>query len=132
MGCTLCAKNCPVNAISGKLKEKHSINAELCIECGVCGRLCARGAVVKADGKPAEKLAKDKWLKPSINVTQCTGCSLCVEVCPNYCLALTEPKFHGDIRTVAALKPDAKCMGCCICEKNCPIEAITMIVPAKE
>ncbi|MDA3780810.1 MAG: 4Fe-4S binding protein [Bacteroidales bacterium] len=39
-GCTVCAVNCPVNAISGKRKEVHFINQEQCIKCGVCFSKC--------------------------------------------------------------------------------------------
>ena len=129
MGCTLCAKNCPVKAISGALKEKHTIDASRCIECGVCGKLCARGAVVKSDGSAAEKLAKNLWPKPEIDTVQCTGCSMCVENCPEYCLEISGPKFHGDIRTVAIMTAPEKCIGCGICADNCPVEAIKMVKP---
>lgn len=44
-GCTLCSKKCPVNAISGKLKETHIIDAEKCIKCGQCKEVCRFGAV---------------------------------------------------------------------------------------
>ncbi len=45
-GCTLCARNCPVNAISGKVKEKHIIDPDVCIKCGKCYESCKFGAVV--------------------------------------------------------------------------------------
>ena len=46
-GCTLCAKNCASNAISGKLKEVHLIDHALCIKCGKCITSCTFGAVFK-------------------------------------------------------------------------------------
>lgn len=44
-GCTLCARKCPVNAISGKLKEAHIIDREACIQCGKCQETCRFGAI---------------------------------------------------------------------------------------
>ncbi|MDD4315810.1 MAG: NADH-quinone oxidoreductase subunit NuoF [Clostridia bacterium] len=46
-GCTLCAKKCPVGAISGKVKERHIIDVDKCIKCGVCKDVCKFGAVIK-------------------------------------------------------------------------------------
>lgn len=44
-GCSLCAKKCPVGAISGQLKNPYEINTELCIKCGNCLTACCFGAV---------------------------------------------------------------------------------------
>ncbi|MBE5970101.1 MAG: NADH-quinone oxidoreductase subunit NuoF [Lachnospiraceae bacterium] len=46
-GCTLCAKNCPANAITGTVKEPHVIDPDKCIKCGVCMSNCKFGAIVK-------------------------------------------------------------------------------------
>lgn len=46
-GCTLCARNCPVNAISGEVKSAHTIDVNKCIKCGKCIATCRFGAVVR-------------------------------------------------------------------------------------
>ena len=45
IGCTLCAKNCPVGAISGKTRERHVIDQSKCIKCGLCHNVCKFNAV---------------------------------------------------------------------------------------
>ena len=44
-GCTLCARNCPVHAISGTVKQPHVIDPAKCIKCGVCVSNCKFGAI---------------------------------------------------------------------------------------
>jgi len=44
-GCVVCAKNCPVNAITGERKKVHFINQEICIKCGVCFNKCKFEAI---------------------------------------------------------------------------------------
>ena len=44
-GCSKCARNCPVEAISGKIKEPFIINTEKCIKCGACESACPFGAI---------------------------------------------------------------------------------------
>ncbi len=44
-GCTLCARNCPADAITGAVKETHEIDQDLCIKCGKCFEVCRFDAV---------------------------------------------------------------------------------------
>jgi len=44
-GCTVCARNCPVEAISGERRQLHVIDAETCIRCGICQQVCNFNAI---------------------------------------------------------------------------------------
>ena len=47
IGCTKCARNCPVSCIDGKVKEIHVIRQDACIKCGTCQEVCPVGAVIR-------------------------------------------------------------------------------------
>ena len=46
-GCTACARKCPVNAISGSVKNPHTIDTSKCIKCGACISTCKFNAIIK-------------------------------------------------------------------------------------
>ncbi len=46
-GCTLCARTCPNDAITGSVKEPHVINQDKCVKCGACMEKCRFGAIYK-------------------------------------------------------------------------------------
>jgi NADH:ubiquinone oxidoreductase subunit F (NADH-binding) len=45
IGCTRCARNCPVDAITGAPRENHVIDPEICIRCGICATVCPVSAI---------------------------------------------------------------------------------------
>jgi NADH:ubiquinone oxidoreductase subunit F (NADH-binding) len=45
VGCGLCAKNCPTNAIFGELRKQHTIAQNKCVRCGLCAKNCPVGAI---------------------------------------------------------------------------------------
>lgn len=46
IGCGKCERNCPVEAISGTIREKHVINTDVCLKCGACALVCPTHAIV--------------------------------------------------------------------------------------
>ncbi|MFP4346486.1 MAG: NADH-ubiquinone oxidoreductase-F iron-sulfur binding region domain-containing protein [Anaerolineales bacterium] len=49
IGCGICARNCPVEAIEGAPRERHAIDDEICIRCGICEQVCPVEAVMQGN-----------------------------------------------------------------------------------
>ena len=126
VGCTLCKKVCPVDAITGALKQRHHIRPIRCVDCGVCGRACPKSAVLDGSRKPVMKLPREEWPKPVIAQSACSACLICVEACTFDCLAVTKPAFRGDLNVCTYLADSGACVGCGICAEACPLRAIAM------
>jgi NADH:ubiquinone oxidoreductase subunit F (NADH-binding)/(2Fe-2S) ferredoxin/Pyruvate/2-oxoacid:ferredoxin oxidoreductase delta subunit len=45
-GCTVCARNCPTNAISGERRQTHVIDPDVCVRCGICMQVCNFNAII--------------------------------------------------------------------------------------
>lgn len=126
IGCSACAKICPVLAISGEPKQRYEINIRRCVSCGVCRRVCPKNAVLDGHGNPCKNIPRKNWKKPSIDTKLCSACGICVTWCRAEALRISPPAFHGDIHVFAQLHEPAKCVSCALCEENCPLGAITM------
>ena len=125
-GCTVCSKFCPVFAITGEQKSRHTINKKRCIACGVCGRVCPQNAITDSAGKTCVTIKRSQWPKPVIDTEVCSACSICVNDCTSGALQISMPKFKGDIKVFAELSQMQLCTGCAVCETHCPLKAIRM------
>ena len=125
-GCTVCAKLCPVHAISGEKGMRHTVNRRRCVGCGVCGRTCPAGAVFDGGGNRCVQVKRPAWAKPVIDTKTCTACSICVADCTPGALQISRPGFRGDINVHAELAKPEKCVGCGICKLHCPMGAVKM------
>ena len=124
-----CKKICPAGAISGTPKKLHVIDDALCIECGACGKVCSKVAVMDNLGNLCTLVKKSTWEKPQIDNTKCMSCSICVDTCPTICLAMSGA-MGLDKHPKPYIQDDKACIGCGFCAVECPVDAITMVKPA--
>ncbi len=128
-GCGACVRICPTRAITGKKKDVHRVDGNLCIECGACGRICPSAAVKDRFGNVCVMVKRSQWKRPAFAGDTCMSCSMCIDACPVHCLALSEAGKPKDPHGYPWLKDEKACIGCGFCEAECPVGAVTMVVP---
>lgn len=128
-GCGACVRICPTRAITGKKKDVHRVDGDLCIECGACGRICPSAAVKDRFGRICVMVKRSQWKRPAFTDDTCMSCSLCIDACPVHCLALSEAKGPRNLHGYPWLKDERACIGCGFCEVECPVGAVTLVIP---
>jgi formate hydrogenlyase subunit 6/NADH:ubiquinone oxidoreductase subunit I len=129
IGCSVCKKICPADAIQGEKGKLHKIIPETCYECSACGRICPQSAVKDTEGKFIERIRiRKNWPKPFIDRAKCMSCNICIDACPRNCLELHYTMEPTDKKSHPVLARSRDCIGCKFCATACPVEAIVMKV----
>lgn len=124
IGCTVCAKKCPVPCIDGDVKVLHVIRSGECIDCGVCASYCPVDCIHNERGIIEKKIdPKDRPIAV-VNEENCTGCEWCVDVCPFDCLEMVPYEDQDVVHTaqMAFVSRNVRpkdCVGCKLCEEVC-------------
>lgn len=129
IGCTICAKKCPVPCIDGDVKVLHVIKPEDCIDCGVCASYCPVDCIENEHGIIEKKIENKMRPIAVVREENCTGCEWCVDVCPFDCLEMIDAE-DGGIFKVARNIREKDCVGCKLCEEVCiQKDAIVILWP---
>jgi Pyruvate/2-oxoacid:ferredoxin oxidoreductase delta subunit len=114
---------CPTRAIIGRRKNKHRIDSEKCIDCGVCGRVCGHHAIEDENGVTQARQILREWLAPVWDYQICTSCNACIRSCPAKCIESASAEV-GDYRALPRLRRINLCIACGACATACKFEAI--------
>ena len=132
VGCSVCMRVCPVDAIAGKPKERHRIEPDFCLDCGACGRICPHASVKDPQGVVTQRIhIRSRWPKPVFDYQRCLGCTICVEACPTGCIELKSDQGTRETIRYPELARVRNCIGCAFCVDACPVDAVGMDQQAK-
>ncbi|SFL43906.1 RnfABCDGE type electron transport complex subunit B [Halanaerobium salsuginis] len=107
IGCSLCAKVCPVNAI--EIKDNLAvIDYDKCVNCGKCAEKCPTGSI---------EFNGDMIKKVEIN-DNCVGCTLCARACP-------VEAIDGELKQQHQVNQE-KCIKCGLCYEACNVNAVDL------
>ncbi len=126
IGCQLCKRVCPVEAIDGELKKLHRVNTKRCLDCKACGFVCPKEAITDNNGNLIKRIKKEELKKPVINSDACSACQMCVDICSYDCIQISPPLYKGDIHVFAQFTNAKTCVSCSLCEDVCPLNIIKM------
>ena len=116
IGCTLCIKACPVDAIIGAHEYMHSVIEQYCTGCELCVAPCPMDCIEMIETKP-DKIAD----QPAKAETACIHCDRCNDTCP------VDLPAHSLYQLIQACNMDAAigeglpdCILCGSCDAVCP------------
>ena len=134
VGCTLCAKECPMSIIEGETKEAFRIfAADECIDCSLCAWVCPTEAIENQYGQVVPKLKKDQRPVAWIDEEGCTGCEVCMEACPVDSIFKADPSTISDFSPTGVCRVDYDtCINCSLCAVMCPWDTISMALTKGE
>ncbi|MEE9514761.1 MAG: 4Fe-4S binding protein [Candidatus Brocadiales bacterium] len=118
IGCTVCAKKCPVGAITGEKKGLHVVDPIVCIDCGVCGSYCPVDCIYDESNQQTFKLKNGRPIAV-VEPERCSGCENCVYVCPFNCLEMVEDTLAGSHYRISNNARPKDCVSCKMCEMVC-------------
>jgi len=115
IGCTLCIKACPVDAIIGAQQMMHTILLEECTGCELCVAPCPVDCIDMISLEAGEE-TEPAHLDDS---QPCIHCGICMEVCPRD-LAPQQLLLFKNSTTVAESLRLQDCIECGLCDRVCP------------
>ncbi|MEZ5557171.1 MAG: RnfABCDGE type electron transport complex subunit B [Pseudomonadales bacterium] len=127
IGCYLCVKACPVDAIVGAPQLMHTVLADECTGCELCLAPCPVDCIELIDvppppaARPLRIVARPRNREPAAPEQPCIRCGACVPVCPEQ---LTPQELYWYCRDqawdAAAARGLASCIECGLCNQACP------------
>jgi ferredoxin len=122
-GCSMCAKRCPAQAITGERRAQHHIDPSQCKECGTCWRMCPKAAILDPAGRRRHGRPQKEMPRATINTDGCAGCCNCLLNCPFDAIAYRRRPLTIVTGLGLCLVDQAKCRGCTSCVAVCPTGA---------